>query len=73
MPHIEHPEHPHQVGPIHDRIGPIFDWAYLKNLPVEIIQEITLIRAKAQVASMKAELDAAQQIVKVIEKAPLAR
>jgi hypothetical protein len=72
MPSIENLEH-FKVGPIHDRIGPIFDWAYLKNLPVEVIQEITLTRAKAQVASMKAELDAAAHIVKIIEKTPLSR
>jgi hypothetical protein len=57
------------AGPIHDRIGPIVDYAFLKLLPNEVVKEISLIRAKALQSTIHAELAAAEQLVKVIEKA----
>jgi hypothetical protein len=43
----------HQIPSFHDRIGPILDSAYLKHIPQEVLQEITLIRANAVLATLK--------------------
>ncbi len=56
------------AGPIHDRIGPIFDPAFLKLIPNEVLKEIMLIRAKALQSAIHAELNAVEQTVKLIEK-----
>ncbi len=56
------------VGPIHDRIGPIFDPAFLKLIPKEIMKEIVVARATAIRDAAKAELAAAEAIVKSVEK-----
>jgi hypothetical protein len=56
------------VGPIRDRIGPIFDPAFLKLIPKDILREITLIRARALQSTIRAELAAAEELVKAVEK-----
>ncbi len=56
------------IGPIHDRIGPIFDPAFLKLIPKEVMKEIILARATAVREAAKAELAAAEAVVKSIEK-----
>ncbi len=53
---------------IHDRIGPIFDPAFLRLIPKEILREIVLIRAKAAQEAVRAELGAAEAVVKAVEK-----
>jgi hypothetical protein len=53
---------------IHDRIGPIFDPAFLKLIPKDIMKEIVLIRAKAIQEAIRAELTAAEAVVKAIDK-----
>jgi len=39
---------------IYHRIGPIFDKAYLKQVDPEIIREITLISARAELSAAQA-------------------
>ncbi len=62
------------VGPvvrpqvIADRIGPIFDPAFLKLIPRDKLRDITVIQLRAQVSAMKMEAEAAEQIVKEIEQ-----
>ena len=56
------------VGLIHDRIGPIFDPAFLKLLPKEVMKEIALARATAVRDTMKAELGAMEAVLKAIDK-----
>jgi hypothetical protein len=53
---------------IHDRIGPIFDPAFLKLIPKDIMKEIVLIRAKAVQEAIRAELTAAEAVVKALDK-----
>lgn len=53
---------------IQDRIGPIFDPAFLKLIPKEILKEIVLIRAKAAQEAVRAELAAAEAMVKAVDK-----
>jgi hypothetical protein len=57
------------AGPIHDRIGPIFDPAFLKLIPKETMKEIVMARATAVRDAVRAELAAAEAVVKAIEKA----
>jgi hypothetical protein len=54
-------------GPIHDRIGPIFDTAFLKILNEEQIKTITLTVAKAELAAAVAQAKALEEIVKTVE------
>ena len=56
------------VGPIHDRIGPIFDPAFLKLIPKEIMKEIVLARATAVRDAARAELAAGEAVLKAVEK-----
>jgi hypothetical protein len=58
----------HIAGPIHDRIGPIFDTAFLKLIPKEIMKEIVLARATAVRDAARAELAASEAIVKAVDK-----
>ena len=53
---------------IHDRIGPIFDPAFLKLIPKDILKEIVVIRARAVQEALRAELAAAEGVVKAIDK-----
>ena len=53
---------------IHDRIGPIFDPAFLRLIPKEILKEIVVIRAKAAQEAVRAELVAAEAVVKAVDK-----
>lgn len=53
---------------INDRIGPIFDPAFLKLIPKDIMKEIVVIRAKAVQEAIRAELTAAEAVVKAIDK-----
>ena len=54
---------------IYYRIGPIFDKAYLKNVDPEIMKEITLISARAELAAAQAYVQALQAVVHLVEKA----
>jgi hypothetical protein len=56
------------VGPIHDRIGPIFDPAFLKLIPKEVMKEIVMARASAVRDAARAELAASEAVLKAIEK-----
>lgn len=54
---------------IYNRIGPIFDYAYLKNIDPAILQEITLISARAELTAAQANVHALEAVVKLVEKA----
>ena len=54
---------------IYHRIGPIFDKAYLKNVDPGIMKEITLITARAELATAQAHVQALQAVVHLVEKA----
>jgi hypothetical protein len=56
---------------IYNRIGPIFDSAYLKNIDPEILREITLISARAELSAAQAHVQALEAVVKVVEKAKI--
>ena len=53
---------------IYQRIGPIFDKAYLKNVDPGIMREITLITARAELAAAQAHVAALQAVVQLVEK-----
>jgi hypothetical protein len=53
---------------IYNRIGPIFDYAYLKNIDPAILQEITLISARAELTAAQANVHALEAVVKLVEK-----
>ncbi len=54
-------------GPIHDRIGPIFDSAFLKILNEEQIKNIVLTVAKAEHAAVMVQAKALEDVVKIVE------
>ena len=54
-------------GPIHDRIGPIFDSAFLKILNEEQIKTIALTVAKAEHAAAVVQAKALEDIVQIVE------
>jgi hypothetical protein len=54
-------------GPIHDRIGPIVDPAFLKILNEEQIKNIVLTVARAEHAAVMAQEKALAEIVKTVE------
>jgi hypothetical protein len=54
-------------GPIHDRIGPIVDPAFLKILNEEQIRQIVLTVAKAEYAAAMAQAQAVGDVVKIVE------
>lgn len=53
---------------IFNRIGPIADWAYLKNIDPGLLKEITLISARAELSAAQTYVKAVEDVVKVIEK-----
>lgn len=54
---------------IHDLIGPIFDEAYFRHIDPEVVREITLIRAKAALSAAQSQVQALEQVVKVVDRA----
>lgn len=58
---------------IFNRIGPIVDWAYLKNIDPEIVKEITLISTRAELAAAQTYVRAVDEVLKVIEKSKVSR
>lgn len=58
---------------IHSRIGPIFDPAYLKLIPNEKIKEIQLIAVRAQLSTLKVEMESLGQVAQIIETTKVAR
>ncbi len=62
-----------QASFIFNRIGPIADWAYLKNIDPEIVKEITVISARAELAAAQTYARAVEDVVKVIEKSKVGR
>ena len=57
-----------QASFIFNRIGPIADWAYLKNIDPGIVKEITLISARAELTAAQTYVKAVEDVVKVVEK-----
>lgn len=64
IPAVSHP----QASFIFNRIGPIADWAYLKNIDPEVVKEITLISARAELSAAQTYVKAIEEFVKVVEK-----
>ena len=62
-----------QASFIFNRIGPIADWAYLKNIDPEIVKEITLIGARAELAAAKTYVKAVEEVVGIVEKSKVGR
>lgn len=56
-------------GPIHDRIGPIVDPAFLKILSEDQIRQVALTVAKAEHAAAVAQATALGEVVKIVESA----
>ena len=54
-------------GPIHDRIGPIVDPAFLRILNEEQIKNIVLTVAKAEHSAVLAQANALEAVVKIVE------
>ncbi len=67
-PPLQYPSASHFI---YNRIGPIFDSAYLKHLDPGIMKEITLITAQAELAAAQAHAQALQAVVNVVQKAGL--
>jgi hypothetical protein len=55
------------LGPIHDRIGPIFDKAFLKILNEEQLKNIVLTVARAEHTAVLAQAKALEEVVKIVE------
>lgn len=53
---------------IADRIGPIFDPAFLKLIPREKLRDIAVIQLQAQIGAMQKEIEAMEQISKQLEE-----
>ena len=58
---------------IHSRIGPIFDPAYLKLIPNDKIKEIQLVAVRAQLSSLKIEMESLGQVAQIIEATKIPR
>jgi hypothetical protein len=58
---------------IFNRIGPIVDWAYLKNIDPELVKEITLISVRAEVAAAQTYVKAVEEVLKVVERSKAGR
>ncbi|PXF54275.1 MAG: hypothetical protein C4B58_16005 [Deltaproteobacteria bacterium] len=56
---------------IADRIGPIFDPAFLKLIPKEKLKDVAVIQLQAQANVLRKELDACFQIIEVIKEMKL--
>lgn len=54
-------------GPIHDRIGPIVDPAFLKILNEDQIKNIVLTVAKAEHAAVMVHAKALEDVVRIVE------
>ncbi|MGE5239037.1 MAG: hypothetical protein ACM3ON_09565 [Chloroflexota bacterium] len=62
-----------EFGPIRgsiiaQRIGPIFDPAFLKLIPKDKIKDIVVIQMEAQMKAMREELKAAEEITKMVKE-----
>ncbi len=68
MPDGEFPQAPLRGSIIADRIGPIFDPAFLKLISKEKIKELVVVQLRAQTRAMQEELKAAEQITKIVEE-----
>ena len=62
-----------QASFIFNRIGPIADWAYLKNVDPEIVKEITLVAARAELAAAQTYAKTVEDVVKIVEKSKVGR
>ena len=58
---------------IFNRIGPIADWAYLKNIDPELVKEISLISSRAELTAARTYVNAVEEVVRVIEKSQVSR
>ncbi len=56
-------------GPIHDRIGPIVDPAFLKILGDEQIKNIVVALVRAEHAAVVAQAKALDEVMKIAEAA----
>jgi hypothetical protein len=68
MPNPEFAAASTQASFIFNRIGPIADWAYLKNIDPELVKEITLISTRAELTAAQTYVQAVEQVLKVVEK-----
>jgi hypothetical protein len=55
------------VGPIHDRIGPIVDPAFLKILSEQQMKEVVVTLAKAEHENVVAQAQALQKVITALE------
>ena len=62
-----------QASFVFNRIGPIADWAYLKNIDPEIVREITVISARAELAAAQTYAKAVEEVLRVVEKSQVGR
>ncbi len=58
---------PRPFGPIYDRIGPIFDPAFLKIISEEQIKHVVLTVVKAEHAALVAQTKAMEEVMKTVE------
>ncbi len=63
------PESELQFGPIHDRIGPIVDPAFLRILDEEQIKNIVVTVLKAEHTAMVTRVQALEKVLKIAEGA----
>lgn len=73
LPELPPAQYPPGSHFILDRIGPIVDPAFLRVIDIEIVKEITIIGARAELAAAQTYLKAVQEIVNVVEKAKVNR
>lgn len=69
-PEIAAVAHP-QPTFIFNRIGPIADHFWLERVDPEIVKEITVISARAELTAAQAYVAAVQEVVKVVEKSKI--
>ena len=58
---------------IFNRIGPIADYAFLKNIDPALVKEITLISTRAELAAAQTYVKAVEEVLKVVEKSGVGR
>lgn len=73
MPNPELAGHPTQASFIFNRIGPIADYAFLKNIDPELAKEITLIGVRAELTAAQTYVKAVEDVMRVVEKANVKR
>ncbi len=59
---------PRAFGPIYDRIGPIFDPAFLRIISEEQVKHVVVTIVKGEHAALVAQTKALEEVMKTLEQ-----